>query len=85
MWRPRARNFAVSVGGRDVFSYRLESFDVDASPEFVAREAARFVMMPWRRFRMLPGYEQAEIIAYYETVQQLEAVLAMKRAEAARS
>jgi hypothetical protein len=58
------------------------------SPEFEAREAARWGNYTWPAFCAMDGEEQSAAVAHYRTHHQLEAVMAdieMKRAKAQQS
>jgi hypothetical protein len=57
---------------------------ISFSPEFEAREAARWSLLTWRQFCALDGEEQSATVAQYRVSHMIEAVLAMDQDKRAR-
>lgn len=60
---------------KDIFSYRIARSGASYSPQFEAREAARFVLLTWPEFCAMDGEEQSAAVAHYRSSHYLEAVL----------
>lgn len=65
----------MTFQGRDIFDIPVPRSGASYSPEFEAREAARWAGYIWPAFCDLDGVEQSKVVAQFRCHHQLEAVV----------
>lgn len=77
-------HFAATFRKRDIFSYRVARSGASFSPEFEAREAARWANYTWPEFCAMDGEEQSATVAQFRVSNYLESVISKIQADEAK-